>query len=137
MSKPGRRATTRCLGIVVTSLGLSVWVTGCIGDSEKAAATDPGAVACAPVSADCAVSIPSYAAAVQPILDLKCGPCHSPDTPGGPWPLDNYEDVSDWSFAILNELDGCLLTPPHSNDPLSYDERSVLNAWFSCGAPDN
>jgi len=130
MSKPGRRATTRCWGILVTSLGLSVWAAACSGDSENA-------VACAPVTADCAVSVPSYATAVQPILDLKCGPCHSPDTEGGPWPLDNYEDVSDWSFAIINELDGCLLTPPHSHDPLTHDERSVLNAWFTCGAPNN
>ncbi len=82
---------------------------------------------------------PSYANDVAPLLDRACNStCHAPGV--GPWPLNNWSDVSDWASIIQSDVQVCAMPPPDAgagNGNLSTSEREMLLDWIACGAPNN
>jgi hypothetical protein len=87
--------------------------------------------------AECTGAAPSYSADVAPIIAARCATCHNLDDPSGAWPLDNYDDLTDWSSSIMEELRNCSMPPPDSGKSLPESERALIYAWFICGAPEN
>ena len=73
------------------------------------------------------------------MLDRACNSsCHAPGV--GPWPLNNYRDVSDWQSIIFNDTEACTMPPPDAgagNGNLSDTDRTTLLNWLACGAPNN
>ena len=71
-----------------------------------------------------------------PLLDRDCNTCH---TPGSTlWPLVGYENVRDWSYSILLDVDGCKMPPADGGTaPLSSHDRALLLGWIACGANNN
>ncbi len=119
--------------LLLTALSASLCgLLSCSGDSPGGAAE-----ACPALTADCSAPVPTYVGTVQAIIDLRCGSCHRADNPSGPWPLDNYEDVADWSLVISNQLDSCMIDSPHFGNPLPDGERRAIDTWLGCGVPEN
>ena len=87
----------------------------------------------------CTTPTPSYANDVAPLLDRACNStCHAPGV--GPWPLTNYQDVSDWSITIEADILKCSMPPADAgagNGSLSDSERATIVDWIACGAPNN
>lgn len=87
----------------------------------------------------CGTPIPSFATDVTPVLDRACNStCHAPGV--GPWPLVNYNDVSDWATIIQADIAKCSMPPADAgagNGSLTDSERAMLLNWLACGAPNN
>jgi hypothetical protein len=72
---------------------------------------------------------------VQPIIHDHCAtPCHN-GAPGGPWPLDAYQDVKDWEDLIRSDLLDCTMPPADGGVPLSDADRAAILGWIRCGSP--
>jgi hypothetical protein len=123
------------------ALGLGLGLAG-VGSALSCSSTAPTAdapLACPVLSLDCTGTAPSYASVVGPIILAHCtgSGCHSPsDAPNAPWAFTSEDDVSEWSFAIQGDIADCLMPPPGSA-PLNESDREALNAWLTCGAPNN
>lgn len=109
------------------------WLVCVFALACESASTD----ACRTLPAACPAVVPSYATDIAPIFSVRCGSCHNPNDPSGPWPFDNHADVSGWRVDILRDIEDCSMPPPSSGMPLPEDERALLHAWLACGAPDN
>jgi hypothetical protein len=117
--------------------GLAVVCSALSCGSSKPPSDAP--LACPVLSLDCTGTAPSYANQVGPIIQAHCtgSGCHSPsDAPNAPWAFTSEDDVSEWSFAIQGDIADCLMPPPGSA-PLEEADRELLNAWLTCGAPNN
>jgi hypothetical protein len=98
-----------------------------------AAVEPPPCTVVAPTS--CPDPPPTYAD-VQPIIAEHCIPCHSPDTPGGPWSLHDYRHVADWQDTIRSNLLACTMPPPDAGmPPLPADESMLILTWLRCDLP--
>jgi hypothetical protein len=53
--------------------------------------------------------------------------------PGGPWPLDTYEDVADWKDTIRDDVLDCSMPPPGGGVSLSNADRLAILSWVRCG----
>jgi cytochrome c5 len=120
----------------------AVWaLAGCSGDpsAEKGAvaSTSEEIEGCHSVDASaCPDPGPSFATDIQPLLDRDCNTCHSPGSML--WPLIGYENVSDWAYSILLDVEACKMPPADGGTPpLSGQDRSVLVGWIACGAKNN
>jgi hypothetical protein len=101
---------------------------------------DGGAVAACPAlppDISCPSRPPSFAADVLPILNQRCNNCHDPNLVNGPWPLQDYYDVSAWQGQIAADLVNCTMPPPDGGTTLPEPEREQLITWIVCGAPNN
>jgi hypothetical protein len=138
-------ATPALLGAMLGGL------VGCGGDQDPSTAggpnqgastsTDEQVVSCTPIdagadAATCPIPQPSFARDIAPLLDRECNNCH---TPGSTlWPLVGYENVRDWSYSILLDVDGCRMPPADGGTaPLSTHDRALLLGWITCGANNN
>jgi hypothetical protein len=122
------RPTASRVAIPLVGLGLTFVLTAGCGESPRE---------CRALSAECPATVPSYAAQIAPIISARCASCHNTDEPSNPWPLDNVGEIADWRSHFLHELETCSMPPPDSGKSLPEDERALLYAWLSCGAPDN
>jgi hypothetical protein len=130
---------------------LLVGLVGCGGDQDPStpgspsqgasASTDEQVESCTPIdagtdAASCPEPGPSFARDIAPLLDRDCNTCH---TPGSTlWPLVGYENVRDWSYSILLDVDGCKMPPADGGTaPLSSHDRALLLGWITCGANNN
>jgi hypothetical protein len=124
-----------------------VGLVGCGGDQDPggpnqgtSTSTDEQVVSCTPIDAGTATACPepepSFARDVAPLLDRDCNTCH---TPGSTlWPLVGYENVRDWSYSILLDVDGCKMPPADGGTAaLSSHDRALLLGWIACGANNN
>lgn len=101
---------------------------------DAAQAMDAAPIPClvqAPTS--CPSPEPHYSD-VAPIFRERCVICHAP-TWNGPWPLDQYEHVSDWQDTIHDEVLHCLMPPPEAGVPITLEERTQILTWLRCGLP--
>jgi hypothetical protein len=80
---------------------------------------------------------PSFTNDVLPILNQRCNNCHDPSLTNGPWPLDNYYDVSEWEGLIATDLVNCAMPPPDGGTTLPEAERERVMSWIVCGTPNN
>lgn len=101
-------------------------------------------------------SVPTYNRDIQPILEVKCGPCHTTAAAGGSNHASSYEDTQKASIAcdgarvyecILQRVqdgsmpeDGdCTGDPAADADNarcLTAAEQQLLEAWVAAGAPE-
>jgi uncharacterized membrane protein len=83
----------------------------------------------------CPASPPRYLD-VAPIFDAKCGSCHVATTDGeGPWPLDTYDNVSEWAGLIRQDLLNCSMPPADSGLAMTPAERWTVLSWVLCDTP--
>ena len=71
---------------------------------------------------------------VKPIFEKRCAGCHSGDW-AGPWPLDTYAHVADWSDVIRSHLIDCSMPPPEAGMPLPDEESLTILTWIRCDTP--
>jgi|HubBroStandDraft_1064217.scaffolds.fasta_scaffold00946_5 hypothetical protein len=125
-------------------------LVGCGGDEDPSTPGGPNqgaststaeqVASCTPIDAGapapCPQPQPSFARDIAPLLDRECNNCH---TPGSTlWPLVGYENVRDWSYSILLDLDGCRMPPADGGTtPLSAQDRALVVGWIVCGANNN
>jgi hypothetical protein len=109
-------------------------------DAGAPTATDPGPVkplACkADPPAACPTPKPSFKNDIVPLLNAKCGACHT-DQPDHPWPLVDYNTVHDWKAQFTQDLLACTMPPVDAGATLTDQERGLFIAWVVCGAPYN
>jgi hypothetical protein len=133
--------------------GLAAGIVGCFAllacdpDSNTSDAgsddpTDAGEVQDGdPAAFECTVSAPTECpdpppryADVEPIFKQRCAPCHGAKW-DGPWPLDTYAHVADWSDVIRAHLIDCSMPPPEAGTPLPVEESETILAWIRCNTP--
>ena len=93
-----------------------------------------GGIACtvqAPTS--CPNPPPTYSD-VQPIFQSRCVVCHASDW-SGPWPLTDYQHVSDWQIDIRADLLSCSMPPADAGFTLPDEESAKILTWIRCGLP--
>jgi hypothetical protein len=121
-------------------------LVGCAGaappgnpDNGVNASTQEDLGSCSPIDASagaaCTEPGPSFAKDIAPLLQRDCNTCHAPGSLL--WPLVGYENVRDWSYSILLDVDGCRMPPADGGTALSSTDRSLLLAWIACGANNN
>jgi len=81
----------------------------------------------------CPDPAPTYAD-VAPIFEQRCASCHSGEE-GGPWPLKDYEHISDWQDVVRAEVLTCAMPPADSDVTIPDDERLRILTWIRCGLP--
>jgi len=130
-----------CYEMSMRVLALAVFLVACgTSSSEPDASASEIPAWCTAIDASaCNAPTPSYATDVAPLLDRACNTtCHAPGN--GPWPLTDYDDVSDWQTIIEADLIKCSMPPPDAgagNGTLSDTERATILDWIACGAPNN
>jgi hypothetical protein len=125
---------------------------GCSSSSphDVADAAADGAAPCVRPSLTCQdpSAPPSFASDVDPIIKVRCSPCHFP---GGiasqVYVFTTYADIENAGTAIVNELYGCLMPPVDGNVAygiapgtvvgLTPEQASTIVDWIRCGTPDN
>jgi hypothetical protein len=120
----------------------ALWaLSGCAGDTSAAsgavASTNEEIEGCDSVDASaCPDPGPSFSRDIQPLLDRDCNTCH---TPGSMlWPLVGYENVRDWAYSILLDVEQCKMPPADGGTPpMSSADRALLMSWIACGANNN
>jgi len=73
---------------------------------------------------------------VKPIFDRHCNTCHSSQWTG-PWPLTEYEDVSDWQDDIRTDVLNCSMPMADGGVPVTItnEERQKILSFIVCGLP--
>jgi uncharacterized membrane protein len=116
------------LVVVVTLLGAG-W--GCGGADAVVAPVCPN-----DTPASCPTPAPSYATDVAPVLESRCGACH---TPAGVEPsrlFQTYTQVAAQANDILGQIHTCRM-PPAGQPALTDGERQAVLGWVVCGAVNN
>jgi hypothetical protein len=120
-------------------LGLALAAACGTNPSNPDAANDPPANCLVIDASACNMPMPSYANDVAPVLDQACNStCHAAGV--GPWPLDNYDDVSDWAPIIAGDVSTCRMPPEDAgagNGLLTAAQRTMILDWVACGSPNN
>ena len=126
------------LSVSLTQLATAISLVGCHSSPDSIVEQDAQIVACPGTTvASCPVAVPSFSRDVVPIVQSRCGGCHSQNNDAGLWPLNDQQSLSDWQITILQVLRNCTQPPPSSGVALELSERKALEAWLVCGAPDN
>jgi hypothetical protein len=81
----------------------------------------------------CSTPAPRYGD-VMPIFAARCTICHG-QMEGGPWPLDNYEDIAHWADDVRATVVSCAMPPPDAGVPITDGERRLVLDWLRCGLP--
>jgi len=84
----------------------------------------------------CPTVVPSFAGAIQPILNAKCNNCHTGFPQ--PWALMSYDDVQAWALSIAVDLTHCAMPPADAGTSnMTKAELDAVLGWIVCGAPNN
>lgn len=110
---------------LLTVLGLALVAFSC-ADAEEVVEE-----CSAPAPSECLEPDLRYAD-VAPTFERHCAACHT-GMGDEPWPLDSYENVADWADLLRDELSGCSMPPPDSNNPLPNRDRVRILNWLRCG----
>ena len=104
------------------------------GASLTDAAETDGTFQCpVPLPTLCPSPSPRYAD-VAPVIARRCVVCHD-GAPNGPWPLIDYQDVTDWWDTVRDDLIGCSMPPPDGGTSMTSEERTAILTWILCGFP--
>ncbi|HLK37043.1 MAG TPA: hypothetical protein VKU41_09865 [Polyangiaceae bacterium] len=79
---------------------------------------------------------PSWKAEVQPIINDRCVPCHSPTGVESVLNYTSYQGVFVRYPEMRDQLYQCVMPPSTAAQPTEA-ERETLLTWFVCGAPNN
>lgn len=118
-------------------LGACPWALACgalacgalaCGSHEK-----PEVVCTVMAPTACPDPAPTYADVV-PIFEQRCASCHSGEA-GQPWPLKDYQHISDWQDAVRGEVLTCAMPPADSGVAITDAERLLILTWIRCGLP--
>ncbi|HWA75300.1 MAG TPA: hypothetical protein VG937_23345 [Polyangiaceae bacterium] len=123
------RLPFRALLATLFPLGAALFIGACGEDS------DPPVACTVTAPLECPDPAPRYPD-VAPIFEARCSSaaaCHA-GAEGGPWPLNTYDDVSDWQDVIRAEVLHCTMPPPDSDMTISDQEREAILTWVKCGA---
>jgi len=131
----GLRSLLRRLARAVGALALGGLATACSGGSSSDGPAQPS---CPDLSAvTCPATPPSYKTDVQPILQNRCYGCHGP---GGvevaSINLTDYADVQRLRSDVVFQVTTCLMPPPDAGQPTA-GERTAIDEWVQCNAPNN
>jgi hypothetical protein len=96
----------------------------------------PDSAACPVVDAGCPSPPPSYANDVAPIIQERCGACHSPTGVESIRPYQTYKEVKQFQIDILIQTRACKM-PPAGAPPLLPTELTTLLGWLYCDGPQN
>jgi hypothetical protein len=110
-------------------MGLAATALSCGGPRTDASCPND-------LPASCPATVPSYQATVSPIINLRCGSCHSPGGQEASRPLQTYSEVYSERSAVLNQVYACNMPPTTAARPTTQ-EREALLGWLVCGAPQN
>ena len=111
--------------ITLSTIILSTVVTGCTYD----------------IAIECHIEEVSYSNDITPLLDAKCGSCHSGFSPEGNLDLTTYNSASDAVLVgdvlsrITLPLSSDLVMPPTGG--LSECDIEKITRWLNDGAPNN
>jgi hypothetical protein len=128
------RRRTILITAMVLAVGFGVGLpTGCGHDKEP-----PPPVDTCPndVPATCPSPVPSYAADVAPVIQLRCGGCHTAGGIEAFRPFDTYEQVLTYRLGMLYQLSQCLM-PPFDQPQPTAAERQIIFGWIKCDSPNN
>jgi hypothetical protein len=136
------------LAFAAATLAAGFAAAGCSNDSDRAGDTSStltdGGVSVPADARDpsCTVQLPTACPDppttfedLQPIIDAKCVSCHNDPSGVGPWPLSDYEHVSDWADFVRSDIYTCAMPPSDAGATLTNDERLVFLNWVRCGVP--
>lgn len=107
---------------------VALLLAGCPPESKQ----DAGSCNFTPVTV-CPSPAPTYAD-VSPVFDAHCNICHTGQD-NGPWPLNDYESVYDWSELIRSDLLDCTMPQADAGTNFTDDDRRLLLTWIRCGMP--
>jgi hypothetical protein len=79
---------------------------------------------------------PSYKNTIAPILKARCSSCHT-GIGDAPWPLDTWNDVTEWADLVTLAVDRCTMPPSDAGVPFTEQEREDVRTWLICGSPNN
>jgi hypothetical protein len=98
------------------------------------AGTDAPPFVCSVTAPSVCPDPPTRYSDVAPIFHDKCVPCHF-GAPGGPWPLQQYQQAVDWFDTIMGHMINCTMPPVEylSILPMTTDERLAILNWILCG----
>jgi len=96
---------------------------------------DASALVCTVKAPTACPEPPPRWADVSPIFQAKCVLCHN-GSPGGPWPLMQYQHVADWFDVVRAMLLDCSMPPPDAGVPMPDEERVAILTWILCGYPE-
>jgi hypothetical protein len=126
---------------------LRAWIDD--GAPEFLAGAEPGPSDEPSATPSIAPVLPGYASIREKILAPKCLSCHVVGGEASNYPLDDYREVMDSIFEIVNlaepEKSPLLLSvirtddkrmPPEPEAALSVAEIDVIRAWLRAGAPE-
>ena len=111
--------------ITLSTIFFSTVLTGCTYD----------------ITLECDNEEVSYSADITPLLDAKCGSCHSGTSPEGNLDLTTYDSASaavlvgDVLSRINLPLSSDSVMPPTGG--LSECDIEKITSWFNDGAPNN
>jgi mono/diheme cytochrome c family protein len=128
-------AMSTLIGVVAVWAMLVLNVAAGCGGGDTTTTTVPP-VCPNDTPATCPSPAPSYATDVAPMLQSRCGACH---TPGGVEPgrlFQTWRQVSAQSTDILGQIHTCRM-PPAGQPALTASERQAVLGWIVCGAVDN
>ena len=122
-------------------LALSAMIALSCGDPQGTTSSGTGGADGGPscpndLPASCPAAVPSYAADIAPLLQLRCSPCHFPGGQTSDKLLATYAEVHALRGQVLNQVHACKM-PPATETQLDAAERKLLFDWLVCGAPDN
>lgn len=86
--------------------------------------------------ATCDTTNISFSQDVLPVINASCISCHVPGGQQESSPMTNYEEIKNYSDAILERVNGIGgIMPP--TGPISECNQSKIEAWVRAGAPNN
>jgi len=73
---------------------------------------------------------------VRPLLQQRCGACHTAGGLAFTHPFDSYEQIQFYRTSIAAQLHVCYMPPADQPQPTPA-ERQTIFAWIVCGAMNN
>jgi hypothetical protein len=123
----------RFLGRLVATPVLVAWAASGLACSGSSAGQGPscpdlGTIECPDVA-------PSYKSDIQPILAVRCYPCHGPG--GIEYPTVDLTSYRGVVGNLINlQVSQCMMPPPDAGQP-TLDERIKIAEWAACSYPNN
>ena len=117
----------------------SLAASGCAGSDANSDGSAPATIYDA---GPCTVTAPTECpnppvtfTDVLPLIQAKCGYCHTGATLDSPWPLDNYDHIAEWADTLRGNVLECTMPPPDASVPVSNDDRTKILTWIACKTP--
>jgi uncharacterized membrane protein len=116
------------------SVACAVGASGCLVEGDAVYA--PSATSSPPVDTDAAPieETPTFAE-VEPILSARCGACHGDAPLPGLVPFPDYARAAALVERIVARIQAGTM-PPSGLEPLTSEERTLVEAWAEGGAPE-